>query len=270
MQHYKKIYIEITNCCNLNCSFCIRTKKAPRTMTVLEFEQILQKINNATDYIYLHVQGEPLLHPRLKEILELCHKYQKKVNLVTNGTLISKTKQILVTSPALRQIVFSLHSYQGEHLKQYMNPIFSVTEELLKNGVIISYRFWNEDLKNQNEEIFDYIKQQYHLTELSFPCQKIKNNLYLNQGTSFVWPEVNCEFQEEQGTCYGTRTHIAILVDGTVVPCCLDKDGIIALGNLFETSLESIQKSPRYQMIQQGFQQHKKHEQLCKHCNFIH
>ncbi len=268
MQHYKKIYIEITNRCNLNCSFCNRTTKPPRTMSVQEFEIILQKIKDATDYIYLHVQGEPLLHPNLKELLEICNKYQKKVNIVTNGTLIKKAT-FLKDSPALRQVVFSLHSYKGNHLKEYIYPIFSATEALLQNDKIVSYRFWNEDLENQNEEIFESIKDYYHLDHLSFPCQKIKNNLYLNQGTSFTWPDINRDFYEEKGSCYGTRTHIAVLSDGTVVPCCLDKDGILALGNLFETDLKSIQQSKTYQKIFQGFQQNKKQELLCQHCDFI-
>jgi len=267
MKKYKKIYIEITNVCNLNCSFCSRTKKAKKAMTSDEFEIVLKKIDNYTDYIYLHVQGEPLLHPKLEQILKLCDKYQKKVNIVTNGTLIGRVKDILVNSKSLRQIVFSLHSYKGQALSKYLNPIFEVSEELLDNGVIVSYRFWNEDLENQNDELLKKIKEFYELKEIT--CQKIKNNLYLNRGTSFVWPSLDLDYYCETGNCYGTRSHIAILSDGTVIPCCLDKDGIIELGNIFSDSIEDIINSEKYQRIQKGFLQRKKEEELCKHCSFI-
>ena len=86
MEKYKKVYIEITNCCNLNCSFCSPVTKEKRYMTTSEFEHILKEVKKVTDYIYLHVKGEPLLHPNLIDILKLAEKYHLKITLTTNGT----------------------------------------------------------------------------------------------------------------------------------------------------------------------------------------
>ena len=75
---FKKIYIEITNICNKNCSFCSKTNRKKREMSIDEFETVLKRINNYTDYIYLHIKGEPLTHSNFEEIVKLCKKYNKK------------------------------------------------------------------------------------------------------------------------------------------------------------------------------------------------
>ena len=65
----KKAYIEITNRCNLHCTFCPGTKRAPRTMSPAEFDGVLEKLQGSISYVYLHVMGEPLSHPQLAELL---------------------------------------------------------------------------------------------------------------------------------------------------------------------------------------------------------
>ena len=89
MKKYRKIYIEITNKCNLNCSFCSKVLKPKRDMTLEEFDNILSKIKDYTDYIYLHVKGEPLLHKDIIKYINKANEYNLKVNLTTNGTIFS-------------------------------------------------------------------------------------------------------------------------------------------------------------------------------------
>ena len=125
---FKKIYVEITNSCNLKCSFCSPVKKEKRFMTISEFEHILKEINAKTDYIYLHVKGEPLLHPNLEEFLKLAEKYELKVNLTTNGTLFPKLVDKLKACNSLRKINFSLHCEQDN--PNYLSEIFKNVEKL--------------------------------------------------------------------------------------------------------------------------------------------
>ena len=263
MKKFKKIYIEITNICNLNCSFCSKDNKPKKEITVKEFEHILKEIDEYTDYIYLHVKGEPLLHKSFKEILNLCKKYNKKVNITTNGTLLKKRLDDILNSNIVRQINISLQSLIS---LDYINEIIECADKLSGNGIQIVYRMWVEN-KYQNN-ILNLLEKHYN-KKIDKDNTKLKENLYFNKDKEFIWPNLNNDINNTKGTCYGTRTHIGILSDGTVIPCCLDSSGIINLGNIFETNLKEIIESKRFINIKTNFQNNKICEELCKKCGFI-
>lgn len=283
MKQFKKIYIEITNSCNLSCSFCTPNKNT-NYLSVDKFEHIVTEIKPFTDYVYLHILGETLLHPQLSTLLDLCDTNDIKVNITTNGTLIKKKELLLLTSTSLREVNFSLHCFQElneENKNDYLTNIFSFTEKALAKGKIISLRLWNLDNDNnknleveKNRYILNEIEKQYNLDykidEVFIKGQgiKIKQNLYLNFEREFVWPDLSNTYKNERGFCYALRTHLAILVDGTVVPCCLDTNGIIDLGNIYQMPLAEILKNDRLKKIYNGFSNKKAIEELCQKCSF--
>ncbi len=271
MKKYKKIYIEITNNCNLNCSFCSEVKRKRRFMTRDEFESILIKIKDYTDYIYLHIKGEPLLHPNIIDFLRLAEKYNLKVNLTTNGTLFSKMAKELNECRSLHKINFSLHS--ENNLDNYCEEIFK-NVELLKDKIVI-YRLWtlkNNELDKKSQEIVNKIRKYYNLPQETVDKIytsnniKIKSTIYVDKDNEFSWPEVTTH--KSNGYCYALKTQIGILVDGTVVPCCLDSNGVINLGNIFKENLEEIINSEKYKSLQKSFRDRKPCEELCKSCTF--
>ena len=142
MKKFKKIYVEITNICNLNCPFCSKDNNKLKEMTKEEFEYILKKINNYTDYLYLHVKGEPLLHSKLNEIIELCDKYHKKVNITTNGTLLKDNLEIM---KKVRQINISLHSLLDKE------KLF----DILKCGDYLSDNSYDKDNEDGYDSLYD-------------------------------------------------------------------------------------------------------------------
>lgn len=271
MKKYKKIYIEITNNCNLKCSFCSEVKRKRRFMTTEEFENILKKIKDYTDYIYLHIKGEPLLHPNIIEFLRLADKYNLKVNLTTNGTLFSKIAKELSECKSLHKINFSLHS--ENNIDNYCEEIFK-NVELLKDKIII-YRLWtlkNNQLDSKSQEIVNKIRKYYNLPQETVDKIytsnniKIKSTIYVDKDNEFSWPEVTTH--KSNGYCYALKTQIGILVDGTVVPCCLDSNGVVNLGNIFKESLEEIINSEKYISLKKSFQDRKPCEKLCQSCTF--
>lgn len=270
MKRFRKIYVEITNICNMHCSFCPETKRVKATMSTNSFEHIAKQIATYTDYVYLHVKGEPLLHPNLEEILDICKKYNLKVNISTNGTLLKDKAKLLKN---IRQLNVSLHSFEesdDKQLESYLNNVLESVDNLVKEGVIIRYKLWNDSTINNNNIIIRILEQKYNvdIQNASYSKDiKLKEGIFLSIKTPFKWPEINSKSIQE-GACYGLRQQIAILVDGTVVPCCVDNNGDINLGNIFETNLDEILASDKAQKIKRDFENNKCAHNLCKRCEY--
>lgn len=285
MKTFKKVYIEITSVCNLACSFCPPTERAKGLIKVEQFNKILDEIRPHTKYIYLHVKGEPLLHPRINQLLDAAHDKGFKVNITTNGTLIKKNREKLLGKPALRQINFSLHSFDGhegsENREKYLGDILDFVREAKEFNTIISYRLWNlqqdyvsDIAARRNRETLEILENEYHLDfrieEKVQPGKgvKIANNVYLNQDHEFRWPSLLAPEDEGKGFCHALRSQAAILVDGTVVPCCLDGEGVINLGNVHEQSFSEIVEGERANNLVDGFSRREAVEELCKKCGY--
>lgn len=262
----KKIYVEITNNCNLACPFCIKNTRPKKFMTVEEFTRVTEKLKNHTKYLYFHILGEPLLHPEFSKLVEIAHK-NFFINITTNGYLIERLKNI----KNIRQVNISLHSFNPQYnksLEEYLNDIFSIIDEISRY-TYISLRLW---VKNAyTEEILKKINEHYqkNIDNLDFLNIKLANNIFLNTHDEFTWPSLDETVKETIGSCYALKDHIGILVDGTVVPCCLDSKGDINLGNIFVSSLEEIIESSRYQNMLLSFKNNIKCEELCQKCSFI-
>ena len=264
---YKKIYIEITNDCNLSCLFCIKNKRKKKYITLDEFKIILDKIENYTKYIYLHILGEPLIHPLINEFINYASN-RFKVNITTNGYKINN----IINNKNIRQLNISLQSYNeiyGISLKEYMDNIFNAVD-VLKEYTYISYRIW---VKNKyTSDIISMINNKYNIN-LDIDSIKnnttISNNIFISVNEEFIWPDLNNNYYSEKGKCYALRDHIGILVDGSIVPCCLDSKGDIILGNIYKDNLDDIIKNDRYNNMLNGFMNNIKVEELCKKCNFI-
>ncbi|MCX6983348.1 MAG: radical SAM protein [Lentisphaerae bacterium] len=282
MKRFKRVYVEITNVCNLTCSICPGTKRKPAFMPPGSFEAILKKISPFTNHIYLHVMGEPLLHPEFLELLRICETLQFKVNIATNGVLIKKHAVALIKSKALRQINFSIHCLEIQRSSQIPDDYLSDILEFIGEGgkkskAYFALRLWN--LKQGDKlnavllkQIEDFFHAPFKIEDRIIRGKGIPlaPNVFLNLAEEFKWPEINSISMQPEvgGFCRGLRDHCAILVDGTVVPCCLDKDGITSLGNIFESEFENIIGSERAQRIIVGFSEGKAIESLCKVCEF--
>lgn len=269
MMKYKKIYIEITNVCNLSCSFCPKHHRKNDFMSLENFEKILDKINDYTDYIYLHVMGEALLHPNFKEIVELANKKGFFVQLTTNGYLTQKIDE----NTSLRQINVSLHSFSSEYgksLDEYLETIFLKLERLAEKGTYVNYRLWVES--DESLQILKRLEDRYKVTiSKNDKTKTLAKNIFYSKENAFIWPSERLEKGNHSpisGTCRGLKDQIAILVDGTVVPCCLDNNGEIFLGNIFCDDLKNIIESSMYQNMLLGFKNNQKIHPLCQKCNF--
>ena len=274
MKRFAVIYVEISNICNLNCSFCPGTTRKPRRMSIQEFQIILNKIKPYTDFLQFHLLGEPLFHPELETFLKLAEEMGFMVTIVTNGTLISKNKDILLNSKSHYKTVISLHSFEANDskisLEQYLDTCFEYAKSA-ENKKIVLLRLWNQGGKDSlNDQILTRLEKYFPKPWLEQQQGiRIGERIFIEHGEKFDWPTLESDDTNEKIFCYGLRTQFGILADGTVVPCCLDNNGEINLGNIFETDLEEIINSERAQNIYNGFSNRNACEELCKRCSFV-
>lgn len=276
-KRFKRIYIEISNVCNLNCSFCSKTDRATKFLNEKEFTHIINEIKPFSDYVYFHVKGEPLLHPQLERFLKICENAKLNVNLTTNGTLLKENEQLLLSSDAIRQINISVHSFsENECDAHYLTNVISFAKKASEKGTYVVLRLWNltgdrsTDLITENciKTIGNLVPEIDLLEEMKTKRSvTILKNLFVSFEELFEWPSLESNFNRD-GYCHGTRDQVAILSNGVVVPCCLDAQGIINLGNIFETPFESILNSSRFNAIYNGFAKRNAVEVLCKKCTF--
>ncbi len=271
---FSKVYVEITNICNLSCSFCHGTKRAPRRMSCEEFALVIERLKGHTKHVYFHLMGEPLTHPELPELLHIAAEKGMNCCITTNGTLVGKCAEVLLGAEKLYKLSVSLHSYEANRsavpLEDYLESVWSVAEKLARRGTICALRLWNDGGENAlNAEILDFLRSRTEgdWQETRTGSLRLAENIYLENAAKFDWPDMNAPEYEVQ-FCHGLRDQLAVLCDGTAVPCCLDAEGEIRLGNIFEQSLEEILASPRAKALYEGFSNRKPTEELCRRCGY--
>ncbi len=267
-----RCYLEITNICNLDCVFCPKTDRAKRVMSVHEFDLLTDKLQGEVQFLYFHLMGEPMLHPHLPELVKMARGKGFVPVLTTNGTLVKGAHDLC--GVGLHKVQISLHSQEGnarhDH-EQYVAEVMQFAQLMAQSGTIVVLRLWNRGgYDSANERILQLCEQQCPRpwTE-RHDGWKLAQNIYIEYDSMFEWPD--SEGKECAGGdvfCYALRNQVGVLVDGTVVPCCLDHAGDIVLGDLFEQSLPDILASARAKSIYDGFSRHEAVEPLCCRCGY--
>ena len=269
---YSRAYVEITNICNMNCSFCHGHKRPLRRMAEAEFSRVLDQLEGITQYVYYHLMGEPLTHPELPRFLQMAKERGFRSMITTNGTLL-KTRGEAVLEAGLHKVSISLHSFEKgseeAHLR-YLGEIADFAEMAAERGVIVVLRMWNRGFdEGKNDTVLAFLRER-----LTGEWQeetrgiRMRDKIHLEWGDRFEWPDSDAPVQGNDVFCYGLRDHFGILCDGTVVPCCLDSEGVITLGNVFREPLGDILASPRATAMRDGFSCRRATEELCRRCGY--
>lgn len=284
MKRLAKIYLEVTNVCNLTCPFCPPSARAPATMTVDSFSRMVRRIQGQADTLYFHVKGEPLLHPDLSTLIDVARDAGFTVIITTNGTLLPAAGAVLSGKANLSRVNISLQSLAhlaSERRALLAQEIFAAVDALvaanrrINPSFLASYRLWTRDRTEYAGEILSALALHYGVGR-DMPDEvlsgrngvRLADGIALHAADTFDWPSLAGEDRGAHGFCRALRDQAAILADGTVVPCCLDGDGIIALGNILETDWDSIMTSARARAIYDGFSVRAVVEELCRHCGY--
>ena len=246
---FKKVYVEITNVCNMHCSFCIQNQRIQHFMTLDEFKHIIQEIKPFTNMIYLHVLGEPLLHPLLFDFMQIANEHGLYVQMTTNGTLLEQRLEGLCKAENLRQINISVHSFAENSEAQqiaYLNQITHSARRLSDANKYVSLRLWNmrgNEVSSETLKAIHHFEEAFQVDVTSHERRqsiKLMKQVFLQFDEVFEWPNLQNPYVSDTGRCLGWRQMCGILCDGTVIPCCLDSKGIESMGNIFQSSFSEI------------------------------
>lgn len=268
-----RCYLEITNICNLDCIFCPKTVRAKRSLTPQEFDCLTDRLRGEVKFLYFHLMGEPLLHRHLPQFIVTAREKGFIPVLTTNGTLLDKAQDVIGALPHKVQI--SLHSHEGngkENFAEYINGVMRFAKKAASWGTIIVLRLWNQGgYDTANARLIELLEQHVPRPWVErHDGWRMADNIYLEYDRMFEWPD--SEGEEclcEEAFCYALRNQIGVLADGTVVPCCLDHNGDIPLGNLFDQPLDEILSSSRARAMYDGFTRHEAVEPLCRRCGYM-
>jgi radical SAM protein with 4Fe4S-binding SPASM domain len=283
---YRRAYVEISNICNLKCSFCPEVERAQQVMDAATFKRIAADIAPLVDEVCLHLMGEPLGHPELADIITACTEYKLPVNLTTNGMLITGHRRDLLLSPIVRQVNISVHSFEANFptrdIEPYLQRVLSFARLAaeLRPELYINLRLWDqkqgENLAESNALIRSTLEREFGV-DLSVGAIDVRRRkqvrlagrLSAHFDSRFIWPAMNLPHRSKHGFCHGLGSHFGVHADGRVVPCCLDKEAVINLGNALKTPISEILKSQRAVNLREGFDRGELVEDLCQRCPFI-
>ncbi len=275
---FSKIYLEITNVCNADCSFCPKTSRTKGFMSIDEFKTVISKIKGRSEYLCFHLMGEPLLHPQIRKFAEYAVSQDFKIIISTNGILASTVGKQLILDGNIYKINFSLHSFESNNykfsLENYLSSCFELADIAASKNTVAVLRLWNSSFGKNNAEEQDFSQTVLNYAKNYFNTEmiktrngyKVKDKLFFEWGDKFDWPGYSS--RKEELYCHALKLQFGILCDGSVVPCCLDYDGAMRLGNIFSSELDSALSSERAKKIYSGFRHNFAYEQPCKTCGF--
>ncbi len=278
---YARVYVEITNICNRHCSFCPGTVRPLRRMSAEEFDTVLDRLDGVTEYLYYHVMGEPLTHPLLPAFIRRAREKGFRSAVTTNGTLLSARGRELVDA-GVYKVNISVHSFEdGEDAdahEAYLDGLLDFAAYAVAHGTLVILRLWNLDehgrpLGGDNDRTLQKLRARFPDApetpwKHSIRGARLRDKLQLEYGDRFAWPDTTAEDRGDRVFCYGLKDHFAVLCDGRVVPCCLDREGVITLGNIFDQPVEEILASPRAAAMREGFACRRATEELCRRCGY--
>ena len=212
------------------------------------------------------------MHPELPTFLKMTADRGLKSVITTNGTLLAKRGADIIAA-GLHRVNISIHSFEGcdaDEYRRYLAEVADFAEMAVNEGVIVVFRLWNNGCDDgRNDVALSFLRERLD-GEWADNTRgiRIRPKLHLEWGERFEWPDINAPVQGEEFFCYALRQHFAVLCDGSIVPCCMDSDGVLTLGNIFRDDVSEVLSSDRAKAMLRGFEGRKASEELCRRCGY--
>jgi radical SAM protein with 4Fe4S-binding SPASM domain len=280
------LIIEPTNACNANCLICPRHQMT-RPIGYLQWTLFTKIIDEAAEKgspeIRLFNFGEPTLHPQLDQMIAYCRDKQLRVNIQTNGLIITPEMAEKLTAAGLDYIGISVNGLTqqeyssirpGLQLDQLKNRLTTLKQWSLATGtplhIHINAQILKEEVSERDADIREFANQWSAIADtLSISGLSRYDAVILQQGGQSEKIELT-HLQRKPDTsvnCTEPFDRLVIKWDGTATPCCADFDARMVLGDLNTQSIETIWNSPRLQNLRRTILAHEYSRiPLCRSC----
>ena len=208
--------LEISSFCNANCPWCGRNKMSRKNqhISLALVDKVAQKISGKQNNINLHLWGEPLLHPQLPEIILILKSYGVNSSFFTNGISLTEKMIIELSKLPIRQLCITVNIYAP------MDMVKKCWEkcDFLVEAVYLTDMPYKSKISKKNFTKFcnENGKEPRFL--------KYENPYSKKQNFCFYKDCEKCEIKK-QNKCF-------VLVDGTVVSCVKDFEGVTKIGHI--------------------------------------
>lgn len=285
------ISFEPTTACNLRCPECpsgLRQFSRPTGNLKQDFfRATIDQLQNELIYLIFYFQGEPYINPKFLDMVAYANKKGIYTITSTNGhfmspdiakkTVESGLDRIIISVDGTDQETYSAYRKEGKlanviqgakNLVKAKKEADSTHPHIIFQFLVVKpnehqipdiYKLAEEvgvdEVKLKTAQIYDYengnpliptIDKYSRYRKMKDGSYKIKNQL-LNH-------------------CWKLWHSCVITWDGTVVPCCFDKDAKYKLGDLKQNDFKQIWKSPAYNRFRKTVLKGREHIDICKNC----
>jgi len=239
-----RMYLESTNVCNLNCIMCpTGLHLAKRAKGYLDYELFRAIVDEMAPHVRattLHIWGEPLLHPRMTDMIAYCRQKGLHSEISTNATLLDERLSREIVQAGLGTIYLCMDGVKKETYEQVRRRAdFEETKaNILRFLQIKNAAGKGPEVKLQLIEIGPTAAEVAEFTKLwSVPgVDRVNIKAFDSWGgqiqeVSELRPgEAN--LPQNRFPCPNLWYHVHIYWDGTLVRCDRDYDAIGPLGNV--------------------------------------
>jgi radical SAM protein with 4Fe4S-binding SPASM domain len=236
-----------------------RNTKKKHHMNFSLFKKIIKEISvwMRGKSTWLHLNGEPLLYPRIVDAIKYSSEYGVYPRIATNGSLLTRSLSKKLIKAGLYEIVFSIDAVSSSTYKKIkgvdvdlksiekkIHQFIKIRNDLDKQFPIIQVQFVETPTNYKEKD--EFIKKWKNTSDLvtikrmSTRCMEIKDKKLIREAFLYHQPH------NKRCPCRWLWRAIAIKSDGSVIPCCQDLLGKMILGDVREKSILEIWNSPRY------------------------
>lgn len=285
------VAFEPTTSCNLRCPECpsgLRSFSRPTGMLSDElFRKTIDELADSLLYLTFYFQGEPYLHPQFLEMVQYATQRNIYTATSTNAHYLTEAAARKTIESGLDRLIISLDGTTQDTYEQYRvggkiekviegtKNIIRLKKELNSQTPHVIFQFLVVKPNEHQIEEVNALAKALGVNEVRFKTAQIYN---FENGSPLIpsidkysryTPEINGKFSIKNkfiNHCWKMWHSCVITWDGTVVPCCFDKDAEHPMGSLQEISFSILWKSASYRTFRQSLLRSRSEIEMCKNC----
>ena len=284
--------VEPSSLCNLKCPQCtVGADELTRDQGLLDFEtyrRLLNEIGDNIFYLMLFNQGEPFLHLRLLDFIRLAKEKNIYVSISTNGHFLENEGDVRqLMESGLDMLIISLDGADKQTYSKYrtggdfqkviegLQTLFRIKIEMQQRSPEIALQFLVMRHNQDQVPLMKVLAARYGIRRLLLKSVQVEDvaaaQKFLPADESFHRYELSDARLELKANlnaaCPRLWTSTVLLSDGSIAPCCFDKDGDYPMGTITcDSTFTHLWRSPDYQRFRKRILKRRHSVEICRNC----